>query len=53
MAAAIRAGFALFDTDNNGYLTLNELVGILTRPGGGSPMTEEEAAAFVKAHDLS
>ena len=50
----IRDAFKLFDTEEPyGFLTVNELVGILTRPGGGSPMTKEEAVAFVEKHDTN
>ena len=47
----LREGFALFDKDNSGFLTPDELVGILTRPGGGSAMSEADAKAFVEKHD--
>ena len=50
----LRMAFRLFDTEEpHGFLTVNELVGILTRRGGGSPMTEEEAVAFVEKHDTN
>ena len=49
----LRRAFYQFDTDRDGFLTVNELVGILTRPGGGNPMTEEEAVAFVEKHDTN
>ena len=50
----LRDAFKLFDTEEpHGFLTVNELVGIFTRPGGGRPMTEEEAVAFVEKHDTN
>ena len=49
--AALRDAFAAFDANNDGFLSVEELTGILTRPGGGAPMTEEQAKAFVAKHD--
>ena len=34
-------------------LTYDEISGIFTRPGGGKPMTEEEAMAWVEKYDKS
>ena len=50
-ASELREAFAKFDADGNGFLTPDELVGIFTRPGGGNPMTEAQARAFVQEHD--
>ena len=47
----LREAFAKFDADGNGFLTSDELVGIFTRPGGGNPMTEAQARAFIQEHD--
>ena len=52
-AAELRAAFAAFDSDGNGVLTYDEISGIFTRPGGGKPMTEEEAMAWVEKYDKS
>ena len=49
--AALRDAFAEFDADGSGRLSVDELVGVLTRPGGGRPLTEAEARAFVAKHD--
>ena len=49
--AEVRAAFAKFDADNSGTLTVDELVGVFTRPGGGKPATEAEARAFIQSHD--
>jgi len=45
------AAFREFDTDGSGTLTFDELVGVLTRPGGGRPLDEAEARGFVAKHD--
>ena len=47
----LRAAFAVFDADGSGRLSAEELVGVLTRPGGGQPVDEAEARAFVAKHD--
>ena len=47
----LRAAFAVFDADGSGKLSVEELVGVLTRPGGGQPVDEAEARAFVAKHD--
>ena len=47
----IREAFAKFDKNNDGFLTPDEIVAILIRPGGGTPMYKEDAEAFVKKHD--
>ena len=43
--------FSQVDTDGSGSLTANEIVGILTREGGGAPMSEQEARVFVACFD--
>ena len=42
-ADELAKSFAAFDTDGNGTLSAAELVAILTRAGGGAPMTMVEA----------
>ena len=49
--AEARAAFAAFDADGSGKLSVEELVGVFTRPGGGQPVDEAEARAFVAKHD--
>ena len=49
--AALLAAFKTFDKDESGTLTFDELVGVFTRPGGGAPLTEAEARAFIAQHD--
>ena len=43
--------FAKFDTDGSKTLNAKEVVAILTRPGGGNPMTEAQALRFIREHD--
>ena len=47
----LRAAFAVFDADQSGKLSVDELVGVLILPGGGAPVDEAEARAFVTKHD--
>ena len=50
-ATKLRMAFKVWDFDRSGFLTSDEIVGILIRPGGGTPMDKEDAEAFVKKHD--
>ena len=50
-ASELRDAFARFDANGDGFLTYNELVDIFTRLGGGNPMTDADARAFVERHD--
>ena len=43
----LREAFATFDEDKSGTLTVNELTGVFTRPGGGNPMDDAEARNFI------
>ena len=43
--------FARFDYNGDGFLTSDEIVEVLTRPGGGRPFTKEDAKAIVEKHD--
>ena len=45
--------FKTFDADGSGTLTLDELAGVFTRPGGGAPLTEAESRAFISKHDTN
>ena len=47
----LRAAFARFDVDGSGTLTVDELVDVFTRPGGGKPFDQAEARAFILRHD--
>ena len=49
----IRQAFEVFDTDKSGTLTVDELAGVLTSPGGGAPMTPTEARQFVAKFDAN
>jgi len=49
----IKRAFDLFDTDGNGSLSNEELRAVLTRPGGGSPLTEEDVAALIAEFDVN
>ena len=45
--------FRRFDADGSGSLSVEELTRVLTRPGGGSPLSEEEVRAIVEQFDSS
>lgn len=49
----IRAAFDVFDTDKNGALSVAELKKVLTRPGGGSALTDEEVRAIISEFDAN
>ena len=45
-ASELRDAFAKFDANGDGYLSVEELVGVFTRPvGDGQPMTEAPLSA--------
>jgi hypothetical protein len=51
-ASELRDAFAKFDANGDGYLSVEELVGVFTRPvGDGQPMTEADARAFIEKND--
>lgn len=52
-AARLRNAFNAFDVDKSGALTASELAAVLTRPGGGQAMSEEDAATLLKEADLN
>ena len=47
VAPSIVAAFNLFDTDGDGSLSADELRQVLTRPGGGQPMSDDEVQALI------
>ena len=49
----IKASFRKFDTNGDGFLTKDEIVGVLTRPSGGAPLTEAEAEAYIARYDTN
>ena len=51
-ASELRDAFAKFDANGDGVLSVEELVGVFTRPvDDGEPMTEAAARAFIEKHD--
>ena len=51
-ASELRDAFAKFDANVDGFLSVEELVGVFTRPvGDGQPMTEADARAFIEKND--
>ena len=51
--AEMRAAFRQFDADGSGSLSAEELKNILTRPGGGSPMTLAQCTEIIKSFDAN
>ena len=51
LAARLRHAFNVFDVDKSGTLSAAELRAVLTRPGGGQPMSEEDASQLLKEFD--
>ena len=47
----LRAAFAVFDKDNSGDLDADELLSILTRPGGKSALSKADAHEFIGLFD--
>ena len=47
-----RKVFSVFDADGDGSLSTAELKEILTRPGGGQPMTMEEVESIIAIFDV-
>ena len=43
------AAFSVFDKDGSGALDTEEIRAILQRPGGGSPLSDEEVAEIIEA----
>ena len=50
---ALTRAFDMFDDNGDGFLTSDEIVEVLTRPGGGRPFTKEDAKAIVEKHDFN
>ena len=49
----IRQAFEAFDTDSSGSLSVSELAGVLRRPGGGNPLSDDEIAAVIEMFDVN
>ncbi len=47
----LRKAFSTFDKDGNGKLSATELIGILTRSGGGTPLSRADAQAIIADFD--
>ena len=47
----IALAFGVFDKDRSGTLTIDELIGVLTSPATGTPMTAREAKVFIGKFD--
>ena len=45
--AELRKAFKVFDKDGSGALSIAEMRAVLTRPGGGAPLSDEEVAAVI------
>ena len=52
-AEKLKKAFAEFDTDGSGALTHEELKAALTRPGGGTPMSDEDVAELIREFDAN
>ena len=51
MGAKLKAAFKLFDKDNSGTLSKEELRALLTRPGTGKSLSDEEVDELFDAFD--
>lgn len=49
----LRAAFAVFDKDGSGSLSAEELKAVLTRPGGGAALSDEEVRAIIDEFDAN
>jgi len=47
----LRKAFKVFDDDDSGHLTVDEMVNIFTREGGGAPLPETVAKALIDEFD--
>ena len=50
-SSILRKAFSTFDKDGNGKLNATELIGILTRSSGGTPLSRAEAQAIIADFD--
>ena len=53
MAEHLRKAFKAFDADNSGTLDSKELLAVLTRSGGGCPLTEKDAKSLIDEFDVN
>jgi len=49
----LRDAFKKFDRDSSGTITSDEFTAIVTRPGGGNPLTADQAARLFRRADLN
>lgn len=49
----LQAAFNVFDEDNSGALSLDELRAIFQRPGGGCPLTDEQVELLFHEFDVN
>ena len=49
----LRDAFKKFDRDGNGTISSEEFTAIVTRPGGGQPLTIDQAARLFRRADLN
>ena len=49
----IQRAFKKLDTNGNGSLSIAELKAVLKRPGGGSPLTDEDVAEIIADYDVN
>ena len=49
----LRAAFHVFDADGSGGLSAEELKAVLTRPGGGAALTDEEVGKIIEEFDTN
>ena len=50
-AAELHAAFRQFDLDGNGKISAEEFVSVLTRGGGGNPLTMQQAQQLIREFD--
>lgn len=51
--SSLRKAFKAFDANNDGTLDSTELLAILTRPGGGSQLSESDAQSIIREFDTN
>ena len=52
-SVSIEDAFKVFDKDGSGSLSTDELHAVLTRPGGGVPLTREEVEELIREFDVN
>ena len=49
----LRAAFDVFDTDGSGALSSAELKAVLSRPGGGAPLSDDAIQEIIDEFDVN